>query len=217
MPFHNGSTFYFLGGILAQSNSWVMVVVLRCPSYMFLFQLSTISFTLRQRAITGTTHLVSWLSSSIVSCRKKQGSSLPLVEQWVEYVLANHSKFPAIADGKFLSRTRVLAALNKIGSCFLKLEVQRDARRFVEEFTISVLSTVAARSKVGQGLSCFCPAIIFGGDNHAPLHLLGLLLDALLECVWMKGGEIEASRAEYQSLSKSNDSWSGLRRGAALT
>ena len=44
MPFHDSSTFYFLGGILYQSKTWVMVVVLRCPSFVFLFQLSTISF-----------------------------------------------------------------------------------------------------------------------------------------------------------------------------
>ena len=100
---------------------------------------------------------------------------MPLVEQWDEYVLANHSKFPAIADGEFLSRTRVLEARNKIGSSYLKKEFQRDARRFLEDFTTSVLSTVAARSKVGQGLICFCPAIIIGWDDHAPLHLLGLL------------------------------------------
>ena len=62
-----------------------------------------------------------------------------------------------------------------------------------------MLSTVAARSKVRQGLSCFCPAIIIGGDDHEPLHLLGLLLDGLLERGWMKGSEIEAGRAEYQS------------------
>ena len=114
-------------------------------------------------------------------------------------MLANHSKFPPIADGKFLSGTRVLAALSKIGSSYLKEEFQREAPRFLEELTTSVLSTVAARSKVGQGLSCFCPAIIIGGDNHAPLHLLGLLSDGLLERGWMKGSEIEACRAEYQS------------------
>ena len=62
-----------------------------------------------------------------------------------------------------------------------------------------MLSTVAARSKAGQGLSCFCPAINISGDNHAPLHLLGLLLDGLLERGWIKGSEIEACRAEYQS------------------
>ena len=129
----------------------------------------------------------------------KQGTSLPLVEQWDEYVLANHSKFPPIADGEFLVGTRVLAALNKIQSSYLKEECQRDARRFLEEFTNSVVSTVAARSKIGQGLSCFCPAIIFGGDDHAPLHLLGLLLDRFSERGWVKGSEIEACRAEYQS------------------
>ena len=132
----------------------------------------------------------------------KQGSSLPFVERWDEYVLTDHSKLPAIADGEFLSGTRVLAALSKIGSSCLKKEFQRDARRFLEEFTTSMLSTVATRSKVGQGLSCFCPAIIIGGDNHAPLHLLGLLLDGLLERGWMKVGEIEACRAEYQSFAQ---------------
>ena len=129
----------------------------------------------------------------------KQGSSVPLLEQWDEYVLPNHSTFPPISDGEFLAGTRVLAALNKIGSSYLKREFQRDARRFLEEFTTSVLSTVAARSKIGQGLSCFCPAIIIGGDNHAPLHLLGLLLDGLLERGWVKGSEIEACRSENQS------------------
>ena len=113
--------------------------------------------------------------------------------------MPNHSNFAPIADGEFLTRTRVLAALNKIGSSYLKREFQRDARRFLEEFTTSVLSTVAARSKIGQGLSCFCPAIIIGGDDHAPLHLLGFLLDGLLDHGWVKGSEIEACRSEYQS------------------
>ena len=129
----------------------------------------------------------------------KQGSSLPLVEQWDEYVLPNHSKFPPTPDGEFLAGTRVLAALNKIGSSYLKREFQRDARRFSEEFTTSVLSTVAARSKIGQGLSCFCPAIVIGGGDHAPFHLRGLLLDGLFELGWVKGSEIEACRSEYQS------------------
>ena len=70
---------------------------------------------------------------------------------------------------------------------------------FLEEFTTSVLSTVAARSKIGQGLSCFCPAIIMGGDDHAQLHLLGLLFDGFLDRGWVKGSEIEVYRSEYQS------------------
>ena len=130
----------------------------------------------------------------------KQGSSLLLVEQWDDYVLPNHCKFAPIADGEFLAGTRVLSIFNKIGSSYLQREFQRDARRFLEESTTSVLSTVAARSKIGQGLSCFCPAIIIGGDDHAPLHLLGLLLDCLLDSGWVKGSEIEACRSEYQSL-----------------
>ena len=129
----------------------------------------------------------------------KQGISLPLVEQWDEYVLANLLKCPSIADGEFLAGTRVLATLNKVGSSYLKKEFQRDERRFLEEFTNSVLSTVAACYRIGQGLSCFCPAVIIGGDDHALVHLLGLLLDGLLERGWVKGSDIEASRVEYQS------------------
>ena len=62
-----------------------------------------------------------------------------------------------------------------------------------------MLSAVAAHSNIGQRLSWFCPAIIIGGDNHAPLHLLGLFLDGLSEQRWINGSEIEAYRAEYQS------------------
>ena len=65
----------------------------------------------------------------------KQGSSLPLVEQWDDYVLPNHSTFPPIADGEFLAGTRVLASHTKNGTSYLKREVQRDARRFLEQFT----------------------------------------------------------------------------------
>ena len=129
----------------------------------------------------------------------KQGSSLPLVEQWDEYVLANHSKFPPIAGEEFLAKTRLLTALNKIGSSYLRKEFQLDARRFLEEFTNSVLSTVAARSKIGREQKCFCPAIIIGGDDHAPQQLLGLLLDGFLEREWIKCSEVEACRAKYQS------------------
>ena len=129
----------------------------------------------------------------------KQGTSLPLVKQWDEYVLANHSKLPSIADGQFLAGTRVLAALNKFGSSCLTKEFQQDALRFLEKFTNCVLSTVAARSKIGQGLSCFCPSIIIGVDDHAPLHLLGLFSDGFLERGLIKGSDIEACRAEYQS------------------
>ena len=52
----------------------------------------------------------------------KQVSSLPLVEQWDDFVLPKHSKLAPIADGEFLTGTRLLAAPNKIGSSYLKRE-----------------------------------------------------------------------------------------------
>ena len=129
----------------------------------------------------------------------KKASALPLVEQWEEYVVPNHSQFPAIDDKNLIVGTRVMAALGKVGTHYLQKKSRRDARRFLEDFVNCVLSTVAARSVIGQGLSCFCPAIVVGGDDVAPLQLFNKLLDGLLEKGWTKRSEIEACWAEYQS------------------
>ena len=124
---------------------------------------------------------------------------MPLVEQWEEYAVPTHSRFPAIDDKDFLAGARLIAALDKVGSHYLRTEFRRDARRFLEDFVNCVLSTVASRSVIGEGLSCFCPAIVFGGDDVAPFQLFNKLLDGLLEKGWTRGSEVEACRAEYQS------------------
>ena len=114
-------------------------------------------------------------------------------------MLPNHSSFTAIEDQHFLVGTRVHAALEKMTSQYLKKEFRSSARRFLEDFTSTVLSTVAARSKLGQGVSCFCPEIIIGGDDHSAFFLFGQLLDGLVECGWEKGSTVEACKAEFQS------------------
>ena len=129
----------------------------------------------------------------------KKASFLPLVEQMEAYMVPNHSRFPAIDDKNFLVGTRVMAALGKVGSHYLQKEFPRDARWFLEDFVNCVLSTFAARSVIGQGLSCFCPAIVVGGDDVAPLQLFNKLVDGLLEKGWTRGSDVEACRAEYQS------------------
>ena len=102
------------------------------------------------------------------------------MEQWEEYIVPNHSRFRAIDDKNFLVGTRVMAALGKVSSHYLQKEFRRDARRFLEDFVNCVLSTVSARSVIGQGLRCFCPAIVVGGDDVAPLQLFNKLLVGLL-------------------------------------
>ena len=129
----------------------------------------------------------------------KASGSLPVVEKWESYMLPNHSSFTAIEDQHFLVGTRVHAALEKMTSQYLKKEFRSSARRFLEDFTSTVLSTVAARSKLGQGVSCFCPEIIIGGDDHSAFFLFGQLLDGLVECGWEKGSMVEACKAEFQS------------------
>ena len=114
-------------------------------------------------------------------------------------MLPNHSSFTAIEDQHFLVGTRAHAALENMTSQKLKKEFRSSARRFLEDFTSTVLSTVAARSKLGQGVSCFCPEIIIGGDDHSAFFLFGQLLDGLVECGWEKGSTVEACKAVFQS------------------
>ena len=111
----------------------------------------------------------------------------------------NHSMFAAIEEDHFLAGTWVLSALKKEGSSYLKKEFRRDCRKFLEDFVNCVLSTVAARSAIGQGLNCFCPSILVGGGNQAPMQLFDMLPDGLLEKRWARGAETEDCKSEYQS------------------
>ena len=114
-------------------------------------------------------------------------------------MLPNHSSFSAIDEERFFVGTRINAALEKMSSSYLRKEFRSNARRFLEEFCSAILSTVAVRSKLGQGVSCFCPEILLGGDDLSGFFLHGQLLDGLVECGWEKGSNVEACKAEFQS------------------
>ena len=85
---------------------------------------------------------------------------MPVIEKWEAYMLPNHSCFGAIPEEHFLEGTRLLASLDKINSSYIRKEFRRDCRRSLEDLVSTILSTVAARSPIGQGLSCFCPEIV---------------------------------------------------------
>ena len=129
----------------------------------------------------------------------KLSRDLPVIEKWEAYMLPNHSCFGAISEEHFLEGTRLLASLEKINSSFLRKEFCRDCRRFLEDLVSTILSTVAARSQIGQGLSCFCPEIVIGGDDYSAFQLFGQLLDGLFELAWVKGSEVEPAKAEFHS------------------
>ena len=129
----------------------------------------------------------------------KVSSDLPVIEKWEAYMPPNHSCFGPISEEHFLEGTRLLASLEKINSNSLRKEFRRDCRRFLEDLVSTILSTVAARSQVGQGLSCFCPEIVIGGDDYSAFHVFGQLLDGLLELAWVRGSEVEPAKAEFHS------------------
>ena len=124
---------------------------------------------------------------------------MPVIEKWEAYARPNHSCFGAIAEEHFLEGTRLLVSLERINISFLRKEFRRDCRRFLEDLVSTILSTVAARSPIGQGLSCFYTEIVIGGDNYSAFHLFGQLLDGRLELGWFRRSEIEPAKAEFHS------------------
>ena len=117
--------------------------------------------------------------SDFVYCllqKMKRTRALTLEEQREEYTTPHHSKF-AIEEERFFAGLRVLVALEKVGSYYLKNEFRRDSGKFLENFVNWILSTVSARSAIGQGLSCFSLRILLRGDEHSPLQLFGMMLD----------------------------------------
>ena len=127
-----------------------------------------------------------------ISQKIPKGELLPLVEKWESYMLPNSSAVAAIEEEHFLVTSRVHAALKKTSTSYLKKQIRTNARRFLEEFCSTILTSVAARSKLGQGVSCFCPEIILRGGDHSAFFLYEQLLDGLVECGLERGSTIEA-------------------------
>ena len=46
----------------------------------------------------------------------RKASSLPPVEPWEEFIVPNHSRFPAIDQKDFLSGNRIMTPLDKVGT-----------------------------------------------------------------------------------------------------
>ena len=166
-----------------------------------LFQLQLILSIVKQQVTRGITRLVNWLDSSTV-CYRRSSKDLHclLWSNGMTMCCQITPNFFQLLMESFWPRRPCWQLSTRLGVHIWSGNSNETPVDFLEEFTTSVMSTVAARSKIGQGLSCFGPAVIIGGDNHALLHLLGLLLDGLLDRGWIKSSEIEACRAEYQSL-----------------
>ena len=129
----------------------------------------------------------------------QRSSKLPVIEKLEAYMLPNQSCFGAIAEEHLLERTRLLTSFEKINSSFLQKEFRRDCRRILEDVVSSIISSVVARSPIGQGLSCSYPEIVIGDDTYSALHPFGHLLDGPLELDWVRGSEIEPAKSEFHS------------------
>ena len=122
-------------------------------------------------------------------------------------MLLSHSCFVAIVEEHFLEGTRLLASLEKINSSFLRKEFRRDCRRFLENLVSTILSTVAALSPIGQGLSCFCPEIVIGATITLLFTALGNCWMGCLNLVGSEGRKSNLRRLNSTFLCVSSDRW----------
>ena len=112
-------------------------------------------------------------------------------------MLSKHSEFADIEEEHFLVGTPVHPVLEKMSSFYLKKEFWTNGHCFLEGFCSAILSTVPARSKLGQNGRCFWPETNLEGDNHSTFFLYGPLLDGLVESGWEKGSNVEAYKARF--------------------
>ena len=131
-------------------------------------------------------------------------------------MLPNHSSFAGFDEEHFLVGARIHAALEKMPSPYLKKEFRSNARRFFDEFCSTILSTVAARSKLGQGVNCFCPELILGGDDHYAFFVNGQLLVGLSNVVGRREPLLKLAKPSFNLLYGSSASWSVVPQGSAL-
>ena len=98
-----------------------------------------------------------------------------------------------------------------MSSSDLKNEFWTSARRSLEEFTSTILSTFAAKLKLGQGVSCFCPEKFFGVDECSAFFFFGQLLDGNIECDWRE--VLLSSKAAFKSFVREQRQLEGLSIG----
>ena len=176
-----------------------------------LFQLRIIFFTFKLRVILDTTNLMSWLASPTACSRKLNRDLCCLVEQWEPYVLANHSKFPAISDEEILSETRVLAALNKVESSYLKRKFRREAHRFPCALHRSCSVQYRTRNEL------FLPCNYRWRGRPPAASSIWSFVGWAFEKGGSKAARLSLVGLSTSYLTKSNDRWTGVQRGAALT
>ena len=80
-------------------------------------------------------------------------------------MLLNHSKFLPTDQPRFLVGTRLLSALEMVGSCMYKFWFLGDFLKFLMDLVSTLFSNVIARSDVGLELSWFCPKTLHGSDH----------------------------------------------------
>ena len=128
-------------------------------------------------------------------------------------MLPKHSCFGAIEEEHFLEGTPLLSSLEKMNSSFLRKEFRKDCCRFFEDQVSTILSTVAAHYPVGQGLSCFCPENIIGGDDYSAFYLFGQLLDGSFGLGWVRRQRLNLQSLNSTLSSANSDKWKCVAKG----
>ena len=127
-------------------------------------------------------------------------SALPVVEKWETYMLPNHSSFAAINESLYLRGIDCQLLWRRRKTRSYGKSFASNVANFWEEIVSTIFSTVAARSLVGQSLSCSWPEHLIGRDNWSAFYLFGQLVEGRVALNWLEDSDIGAGKTVFHSL-----------------
>ena len=161
---------------------------------VLLFQTTTILWRSNSHGeITAIIHTVGGHIFSIVSFKR--------IRRMGHCLLWRDGRGTCIRTNHHLNRSRrsiswwALVCMQFWKMCeYFMNEFRKSVRCCLEEFTSTVMSMVAAHSKLVLGVSCFCAELVIRSDKQSAFFLTGPLLDGLIACGWQNRSNVKACK-----------------------
>ena len=155
----------------------------------------------KQRARRGdyTFHCYSELCQFVycLLTRSRKVSSLPEMNSWEDYMDSEKiASFPKTSDATFLCNFEFGEVLRQRNTSEVK-DFRTRCRRFIDRLVDVILSKLLVSSDFLQGVYCFCPELLLGGDDHCVFTLFSRLMRVLEESGAVSSAESRSAVEEF--------------------
>ena len=155
----------------------------------------------KQRARRGdyTFHCYSELCQFIycLLTRSRKVSSLPEMNSWEDYMDSEKiASFPKTSDATFLCNFEFGEVLRQRNTSEVK-DFRTRCRRFIDRLVDVILSKLLVSSDFLQGVYCFCPELLLGGDDRCVFTLFSRLMRVLEKSGVVSSAESRSAVEEF--------------------